>query len=80
MSDKDYNTMTAAELEQAAEKGDTEAMFRIWLMFKDGEAGEPYFKALGFLEKAAATGHRGAVEEYEKYLAEYGGDEIPCAY
>ena len=75
MADKDYNTMTAVKLEAAAETGDAEAMYQLWVMFGDGEAGELYFKALGWLEKASALGHRKAVDAYNEYLAEHGGDE-----
>jgi len=74
MQDK-YDGMTAAELEKASESGDTEAMYRYWLMFADGEAGEPYFTALGWLEKAVAAGHQGAIDAYDAYRADNGDNE-----
>ena len=72
MADKKYSEMTADELEQAAQTGDSEAMYRYWFMFKHGENSEAYFKALDWLEKAAAAGHQGAQDAYNAYRAECG--------
>ena len=70
-----HDNIPADELEKAAEAGDTEAMYRYWLMFCDGGAGEPYYKALGWLEKAAAAGHEDARDAYDEYRADHGDDD-----
>ncbi len=74
MPEKNYEKMTATELEKAAEANDAEAMYRLWLMFGDGDAEEPYFKALSWLQEAAAMNHLGAVAAYNEYRAESGDD------
>jgi TPR repeat protein len=71
MADK----ITPQQLEQAAESGDTDAMYRYWLLCKDGEDGEAYFKALGWLEYAATLGHREAADAYNAYRADNGDDD-----
>jgi hypothetical protein len=68
LNEKLYEVET--ELELAAGSGDTEAMYRLWLTYKDDGNSKAYFKALGWLQDAAAAGHQGAIDEYDAYRAD----------
>jgi len=56
-------------------KDEAETLYETWLTHFGGESSEAYFHALGCLEKAAAMGHKEAQDEFNRYLADCGGDE-----